>query len=126
MSELDVKTDTDYTIEVLKQVKSLLSEFGWVRGEYGDELLGYCMVGAHQTAWNQIKERALREQIGPDDNAYKVSQRRFSQVDSALSRSHAALLRAIYGERVGSLISWNDQECDSTDEAIAIIDRRQS
>ena len=113
----------NYTVEILKRVKSLLSECGWVRGEFGYEGLGYCLIGAHQTAWRQIKDRVLDEPIGPDGNLHEVRERRAFAVDAGLGHSHAVLEKAIFGDRVGSLVGWNDQECASATEAIATVDR---
>ena len=63
-------TEVDYAVKILKRAKLLLSEHGWVRRQNGDGSQGYCLVGAVQSAYLQIKAEASKSSLSETDRKF--------------------------------------------------------
>lgn len=50
MCAITVEYNMDDRIKVLERAKLILNEYGWCQGTYGDDSVGYCIMGATSEA----------------------------------------------------------------------------
>lgn len=112
-----IRKSDGLAVRVLITAANLINDHGWTQHEYGDEEVGYCMIGAVDTAQGDLITALKRES---DDLEY------WEAADMANAADHDARVLLARGlrrnpNRVGGsrLVAFNDREGRKREQVMA-------